>query len=547
MTAKKFQFKEDARKQLVKGIDIVAKTVGITLGPAGRNVVLDKGFGPPRVYSDGVSIAREIDLPDPFQNMGARLIQDVARQTNDIAGDGTTTSTVIAQALVHEGFKNVAAGANPMAIKTGIQKAVKEINDQLSVSAKPVQGRDQIAQIASLSAHEEQIGNMIADVMEKIGQDGIVTIEEGKGTTDEVEYVEGMRVDRGYISPYLVTNQEGMKAEVDNPYILLTSEKISAANELVPVLEALSAKSKDIVIIAEDIEKEALATLVVNKLRGTMNCLAIKAPGFGDRRKAILEDLAILFGANLISKETGRGLESATIEDLGQARKAIASKEDTTFVEGAGDPKSIEARIQQIKRQAEDTTSDYDKEKLNERAAKLSGGVAVINVGAVTEIELKERKQRMEDALAATKAASEEGIIVGGGASLIRTATSVLKSSTASGDELTGYKIVAHAVEEPLKLMVENAGLAGDVVLASVKKGNKNYGFDAENHVYGNLYEIGIVDPVKVTKTALENASSVASMILTTESLISEIPEPTPSMPGGMPGGMPGMPGGMGF
>ena len=543
MTAKKFQFKEDARKQLVKGIDIVAKTVGITLGPAGRNVVLDKGFGPPRVYSDGVSIAREIDLPDPFQNMGARLIQDVARQTNDIAGDGTTTSTVIAQALVHEGFKNVAAGANPMAIKTGIQKAVKEINDQLSVSAKPVQGRDQIAQIASLSAHEEQIGNMIADVMEKIGQDGIVTIEEGKGTTDEVEYVEGMRVDRGYISPYLVTNQEGMKAEVDNPYILLTSEKISAANELVPVLEALSAKSKDIVIIAEDIEKEALATLVVNKLRGTMNCLAIKAPGFGDRRKAILEDLAILFGANLISKETGRGLESATIEDLGQARKAIASKEDTTFVEGAGDPKSIEARIQQIKRQAEDTTSDYDKEKLNERAAKLSGGVAVINVGAVTEIELKERKQRMEDALAATKAASEEGIIVGGGASLIRTATSVLKSSTASGDELTGYKIVAHAVEEPLKLMVENAGLAGDVVLASVKKGNKNYGFDAENHVYGNLYEIGIVDPVKVTKTALENASSVASMILTTESLISEIPEPTPSMPGGMPG----MPGGMGF
>ena len=536
MTAKKFQFKEDARKQLVEGIDIVAKTVGITLGPAGRNVVLDKGFGPPRVYSDGVSIAREIDLPDPFQNMGARLIQDAARQTNDIAGDGTTTSTVIAQAIVHEGFKNVAAGANPMALKTGIQKAVKEINDQLSVLAKPVQGRDQMAQIASLSAHEEEMGKMIADVMEKIGQDGIVTIEEGKGTTDEVEYVEGMRIDRGYISPYLVTNQEAMKAEVENPFILLTSEKISSANELVPVLEALSAKSKDIVIIAEDIEKEALATLVVNKLRGTMNCLAIKAPAFGDRRKAILEDLAILFGANLISKETGRGLESATIDDLGRARKAIASKEDTTFVEGAGDPKTIEARIQQIKLQAEDTTSDYDREKLNERAAKLSGGVAVINVGAVTEIELKERKQRMEDALAATKAASEEGIIAGGGASLIRAASDVLKSSTATGDELTGYKIVAQAVEEPLKLMVENAGLAGDVVLSSVKKGNQNHGFDAENQVYGNLYEIGIVDPVKVTKTALENASSVASMILTTESLISEIPQPTPPMPGGMPG-----------
>ena len=541
MTAKKFQFKEDARKQLVEGIDIVAKTVGITLGPAGRNVVLDKGFGPPRVYSDGVSIAREIDLPDPFQNMGARLIQDAARQTNDIAGDGTTTSTVIAQAIVHEGFKNVAAGANPMALKTGIQKAVKEINDQLSVLAKPVQGRDQMAQIASLSAHEEEMGKMIADVMEKIGQDGIVTIEEGKGTTDEVEYVEGMRIDRGYISPYLVTNQEAMKAEIENPFILLTSEKISSANELVPVLEALSAKSKDIVIIAEDIEKEALATLVVNKLRGTMNCLAIKAPAFGDRRKAILEDLAILFGANLISKETGRGLESATIDDLGRARKAIASKEDTTFVEGAGDPKTIEARIQQIKLQAEDTTSDYDREKLNERAAKLSGGVAVINVGAVTEIELKERKQRMEDALAATKAASEEGIIAGGGASLIRAASDVLKSSTATGDELTGYKIVAQAVEEPLKLMVENAGLAGDVVLSSVKKGNQNHGFDAENQVYGNLYEIGIVDPVKVTKTALENASSVASMILTTESLISEIPQPTPPMPGGMPGGMPGM------
>ena len=536
MTAKKFQFKEDARKQLVEGIDIVAKTVGITLGPAGRNVVLDKGFGPPRVYSDGVSIAREIDLPDPFQNMGARLIQDAARQTNDIAGDGTTTSTVIAQAIVHEGFKNVAAGANPMALKTGIQKAVKEINDQLSVLAKPVQGRDQMAQIASLSAHEEEMGKMIADVMEKIGQDGIVTIEEGKGTTDEVEYVEGMRIDRGYISPYLVTNQEAMKAEIENPFILLTSEKISSANELVPVLEALSAKSKDIVIIAEDIEKEALATLVVNKLRGTMNCLAIKAPAFGDRRKAILEDLAILFGANLISKETGRGLESATIDDLGRARKAIASKEDTTFVEGAGDPKTIEARIQQIKLQAEDTTSDYDREKLNERAAKLSGGVAVINVGAVTEIELKERKQRMEDALAATKAASEEGIIAGGGASLIRAASDVLKSSTATGDELTGYKIVAQAVEEPLKLMVENAGLAGDVVLSSVKKGNQNHGFDAENQVYGNLYEIGIVDPVKVTKTALENASSVASMILTTESLISEIPQPTPPMPGGMPG-----------
>ena len=320
MTAKKFQFKEDARKQLVEGIDIVAKTVGITLGPAGRNVFLDKGFGPPRVYSDGVSIAREIDLPDPFQNMGARLIQDAARQTNDIAGDGTTTSTVIAQAIVHKGFKNVAAGANPMALKTGIQKAVKEINDQLSVLAKPVQGRDQMAQIASLSAHEEEMGKMIADVMEKIGQDGIVTIEEGKGTTDEVEYVEGMRIDRGYISPYLVTNQEAMKAEIENPFILLTSEKISSANELVPVLEALSAKSKDIVIIAEDIEKEALATLVVNKLRGTMNCLAIKAPAFGDRRKAILEDLAILFGANLISKETGRGLESATIDDLGRAR-----------------------------------------------------------------------------------------------------------------------------------------------------------------------------------------------------------------------------------
>lgn len=549
MAAKQFQFREDAREHLVKGIDTLAKTVGVTLGPAGRNVVLDRGFGAPRVYSDGVSIAREIELPDAFENMGARLLQDAARRTNDVAGDGTTTATVLAQAMVHEGFRNVAAGADPMAIKRGMDQAVTEIKRRLDEVATPVRGRDQIAQIATLSAHEEEMGSLLADVVDQVGQDGIITVEEGKGVGYDVEHVEGMRVDRGYISPYFVTDAEGMRAEISSPYILLTTEKISTAAELIPLLEKQAPVSKNLVVIAEDVDKEALATLVVNKLRGNLSCLAVKAPAFGDRRKAILEDLSILFGATLISKESGREIQSATVEDLGRARRAVAVKEDTTFVEGAGDPAAIRGRIEQIKRQAEETTSDYDREKLHERAAKLSGGVAVINVGASTEVELKERKQRMEDALAATRAASEEGIVAGGGATLIRLADSVLGATDATGDELTGMKVVARAVEKPVTLIADNAGLSGEVILAAIKDGEGNFGFDAETNTFGDLIEMGIVDPVKVTKTALENGASVASMILTTESLISDLPEPkgpaAPGMPGGMPPGADM--GGMGF
>ena len=430
-----------------------------------------------------------------------------------------------------------------MAIKRGMDRAVTEIKRRLDEVATPVRGRDQIAQIATLSAHEEEMGSLLADVVDEVGEDGIITVEEGKGVGYEVEHVEGMRVDRGYISPYFVTDAEGMRAEIASPYILLTTEKISTAAELIPLLEKLAPVSKNLVVIAEDVDKEALATMVVNKLRGNLNCLAVKAPAFGDRRKAILEDLSILFGATLISKESGREIQSATVEDLGRARRAVAVKEDTTFVEGAGDPAAIKGRIEQIKRQAEETTSDYDREKLQERAAKLSGGVAVINVGASTEVELKERKQRMEDALAATRAASEEGIVAGGGATLIRLADGVLGSTDATGDELTGVKVVARAVERPVTLIADNAGLSGEVILAAIKDGEGNYGFDAETNTFGDLIEMGIVDPVKVTKTALENGASVASMILTTESLISDLPEPKapapPGMPGGMPGGMP--------
>jgi chaperonin GroEL len=560
MAAKRFKFDQDAREQLVKGIDTLAKTVGVTLGPAGRNVVMDRGFGAPRVYSDGVSIAREIDLPNPFENMGARLLQEAARKTNDVAGDGTTTSTVLAQAIVHQGFKNVAAGADPMAVKRGIDQAVGLIIAGLDKASNPVKGREQMAQIAILSAHEEEMGNLIADVADRVGEDGIISVEEGKSTGYEVEQVEGMRIDRGYLSPYFVTDAEGMKAEIDHPQILLTTEKISTVAELVPLLEKLAPVSKNLVIIAEDVEKEALATLVVNKMRGTINCLAIKAPAFGDRRKSILEDLAIIFGATLINKEMGRDLASATIEDLGSARRAVAVKEDSTFIESAGDPAAIKSRIAQIRRQAEETTSDYDKEKLLERAAKLSGGVAVINVGASTEIELKERKQRMEDALAATRAAAEEGVVAGGGATLIRVAAKVLakaEGSGVTGDVLTGYAVVARAVEEPIKLIAENAGLSGEVILNAIKNGDQNFGFDAETNTFGDLLKMGILDPVKVTKAALQNAASVAAMILTTETLIVDEPEPAPAMPpggmggggmpdmGGMGGGMPGMGGGM--
>jgi len=537
--AKQLAFDEDARKSLKIGLDILADTVKVTLGPKGRNVVLDKKFGPPQVCSDGVTIAKEIELKEPLENMGAQLIKEAASKTNDVAGDGTTTSVVLAQAIVREGFKNVAAGADPMAMKHGIELAVGKARDQIKTMATPVEGRAQIAQVASLSAHESGIGDLIAEVMEKVGKDGVITVEESRGLQYEVEYVEGMQVDRGYISPYFVTNSERMESALDDPYILITDKKISAVNDLLPALEKILQVTKNLVIVAEDIEGEALATLVVNKLRGTLSCLAVKAPGFGDRRKAMLEDMAILTGATLISEEMGRKLDSATAQDMGRCRRVVANKDETTFVEGRGSEEDIQSRIRQIKAQIEETTSEFDREKLQERLAKLAGGVAIIKVGAATEIELKEKKNRVEDALSATRAAVEEGIVPGGGVSLIRATDSVAAlMKDLAGDERTGAAIICKALEEPLKLIVENAGQEGAVVLEEIKKTQADFGYDAEKMAYGHMLEFGIIDPAKVTRSALDNAASVASMILTTEALISDIPEkqPMPQMPPG--GGM---------
>jgi chaperonin GroEL len=536
---KQLAFDEDARKALKIGLDILADTVKVTLGPKGRNVVLDKKFGPPQICSDGVTIAKEIELKDPLENMGAQLIKEAASKTNDVAGDGTTTSVVLAQAIVREGFKNVAAGADPMAMKHGIELAVSRARDQIKAMATPVEGRAQIAQVASLSAHEAGIGDLIAEVMEKVGKDGVITVEESRGLAYEVEYVEGMQVDRGYISPYFVTNSERMESALDDPYILITDKKISAVNDLLPALEKILQVTKNLVIVAEDIEGEALATLVVNKLRGTLSCLAVKAPGFGDRRKAMLEDMAILTGATLISEEMGRKLDSATAQDMGRCRRVVANKDETTFVEGRGSEEDIQSRIRQIKAQIEETTSEFDREKLQERLAKLAGGVAIIKVGAATEIELKEKKNRVEDALSATRAAVEEGIVPGGGVSLIRATASVdALMKELVGDERTGAAIISKALEEPLKLIVENAGQEGAVVLEEIKKTQADFGYDAEKMTYGHMLEFGIIDPAKVTRSALDNAASVAGMILTTEALISDIPEkqPMPQMPPG--GGM---------
>lgn len=528
--AKQFQFSEDARRELMNGIDTIAKAVGVTLGPAGRNVVLDQEFGPPQICSDGVTIAKEIELPAPFPNMGVQLLKEAASKTNDDVGDGTTTSTVVAQSLIKEGFKNMAAGANPMALKKGIDKAVAAIRDEIKSMARPVEGREQIGQVAVLSAHDPEMGNLLADVLEKVGPQGIVTVEESKGMDYEIEYVEGMQIDRGYLSAHMVTNQDRMIAEIENPRILVTSEKISTVADLVPLLEKISAVTKDIVIIAEDIDGEALATLVVNKIRGALNCVGIKAPGFGDRRTAILEDMAILFGANVISSDAGRTLESVTIEDLGSVRRMIATKDDTTFVEGGGEEVNIHARIGQIRQQSEETTSDYDREKLEERAAKLSGGVSVLKVGAPTEVELREKRQRLEDAISATRAAMEEGIVPGGGVALLRASQKALSDIEARGDERTGVQMVAAAAGYPIKLISENAGLSGEVVLDRIKKSDTDYGFDAEAGEYGDMFELGIVDPAKVTRSALENAASVAGMVLTTESLITELnPMPLPA------------------
>jgi len=532
MPAKKLAYSEDARKSLRAGIDTLADAVKVTLGPKGRNVILDKKFGPPQVCSDGVTIAKEIELPDAFENMGAQLLKEAASKTNDAAGDGTTTSVVLAQAIINEGFRNVTAGSNPMAIKRGIEKAVNAIVAEIKRMAVPVETRERIGQVASLAAHEDAIGDIIAEAMEKVGKDGVITVEESKGLSDEIEYVEGMQIDRGYISPYFITNSDRMEATIEDPTILITDKKISAVADLLPSLEKLlQVGRKNVVIFAEDVDGEALATLVVNKLRGTLNVLAVKAPGFGDRRKAMLEDISILTGGTVISEETGRKLESATVQDFGQARRVTATKDETTIVEGRGSEDMIRARINQIKTQIEETTSEFDREKLQERMAKLSGGVAVIKVGAATEVELKEKKARVEDALSATRSAVEEGIVPGGGVALVRAQRVLDNLGDLVPEEQIGVNIVRKALEQPLKLIVENSGHEGAVVLNEVKKHADDYGYDAEIGEFGPMMERGIVDPAKVTRFALQNAASVAAMVLTTESMITEIPEDRPAMP----------------
>jgi len=538
MPAKKLAYAEEARKALRVGIDILADSVKVTLGPKGRNVVLDKSFGPPQVCSDGVTIAKEIELPDAFENMGAQLLKEAATKTNDAAGDGTTTSVVLAQAIINEGFKNVTAGADPMAIKRGIEKAVARVVEQIQAMSETVETRERIGQVASLSAHEEAIGETIAEAMEKVGKDGVITVEESKGLADEIEYVEGMQIDRGYISPYFITNPDRMESVMEDPTVIITDKKISAVADMLPALEKLlQVGKKNVVIIAEDVDGEALATLVVNKLRGTLSVLAIKAPGFGDRRKAMLEDIAILTGGTVISEETGQKLDTATIEDFGSARSITATKDESTIVEGKGSEEAIQGRINQIKAQIEDTTSEFDREKLQERMAKLSGGVAVIKVGAATEIELKERKARVEDALSATRSAVEEGIVPGGGVALVRASRGLDDLGDLPADEQVGVNIIRHSLEQPLRLIVENAGFEGAVVLNNVKQQADDYGYDADIGEYGPMMERGIVDPVKVTRSALQNAASVAAMVLTTESVISEIPQATPAMPAMPPGG----------
>ncbi|MBO55156.1 MAG: chaperonin GroEL [Dehalococcoidia bacterium] len=532
MPAKKLAYSEEARKTLRIGVDVLADSVKVTLGPRGRNVVLDKKFGPPLVCSDGVTIAKEIELPDAFENMGAQLLKEAATKTNDAAGDGTTTSIVLAQAIINEGFKNVTAGTNPMAIKRGIERAVESVVGELQSMSQTVETRERIGQVASLSAHEDAIGETIAEAMEKVGKDGVITVEESKGLADEIEYVEGMQIDRGYISPYFITNSDRMESVIEDATLVITDKKISAVADFLPALEKLlQIGKKNVVVIGEDVDGEALATLVVNKLRGTLNILAVKAPGFGDRRKAMLEDIAILCGGTVISEETGRKLDTADIEDFGSARTISSTKDETTIVDGGGSEAAIQARINQIKTQIEETTSEFDREKLQERMAKLSGGVAVIKVGAATEIELKERKARVEDALSATRSAVEEGIVAGGGVALVRASRALDQISGLTQDEEIGVNIIRRSVEQPLKLIVENAGSEGAVVLNQVKEEADDYGYDAEVGEFGPMLERGIVDPVKVTRYALQNAASVAAMVLTTESMITEIPEPTPAAP----------------
>ena len=536
--AKQIEFDAIAREKLRKGVDKLADAVKVTLGPKGRNVIIDKKFGSPTVTKDGVSVAKEVELEDHFENMGAQMVREVASKTSDVAGDGTTTATVLAQAIYNEGLKNVTAGANPMGIKRGIEKTVVRIIEELKKQSKPIAGKTEIAQVGTISTNDDKlIGDLIAEAMEKVGKDGVITVEEAKSTDTTLEVVEGMQFDRGYLSPYFITNPENMEAEMDDPYILINDKKISSMKELLPVLEKIAQTGRPLLIIAEDVESEALATLVVNKLRGTLKVCAVKAPGFGDRRKAMLEDIAVLTNAKVISEELGFKLENAVLSDLGTCKKIVIDKENTTIVEGAGKQADIKGRIDQLKRQIEDTTSDYDREKLQERLAKLAGGVAVINVGAATETEMKEKKARVEDALHATRAAVEEGIVPGGGVALLRTIPQI-STMKLEGDELIGMQIVRRALEAPIRFIAENAGHEGSVVVDKVKTEKGPFGFNAQSGVYEDLMKAGVIDPTKVTRSALENAASIASLLLTTEAIICDKPEPNkgagaPAMPPG--------------
>ncbi|WP_033541544.1 chaperonin GroEL [Planococcus sp. CAU13] len=539
--AKEIKFSEDARTLMLQGVDKLADAVKVTLGPKGRNVVLDKKFGSPLITNDGVTIAKEIELENAFENMGARLVAEVASKTNDIAGDGTTTATVLAQAMIREGLKNVTAGANPVGIRRGIEMAVEKAVEGLKSVSQQIEGKESIAQVAAISSGDAEVGQLIAEAMERVGNDGVITLEESRGFTTELDVVEGMQFDRGYQSPYMVTDSDKMEAVLDNPFILVTDKKIGNIQEILPVLEQVVQQSKPLLIIAEDVEGEALATLVVNKLRGTFNAVAVKAPGFGDRRKAMLEDIAALTGAEVITEDLGLELKTTNIAQLGRASKVVVTKENTTIVEGAGDSQNIVARVSQIRSQLEETTSEFDKEKLQERLAKLAGGVAVIKVGAATETELKERKLRIEDALNATRAAVEEGIVAGGGTAYINVYNSVAEIlETTEGDEATGVKIVLRALEEPVRQIATNAGLEGSIIVHRLKTEEVGIGFNAANGTWVNMMEAGIVDPTKVSRSALQNAASVAAMFLTTEAVVADIPEPA-----GNGGGMPDM-GGMG-
>ena len=537
MAAKQLEFDRAARDALQRGVDKLADAVKVTLGPKGRNVVLDKKFGSPTVTKDGVTVAKEIELKDAYENMGAQMVKEVASKTSDVAGDGTTTATVFAQIIFHEGLKNVTAGANPMDLKRGIDKAVAVVVDEIRKSSEEVKSREEIAQVGTISANNDSaIGELIADAMEKVGKDGVITVEEAKGTDTNLDVVEGMQFDRGYLSPYFVTDQEGMTAELEDSYILIHDKKVSSMRDLVPVLEKTAQLSKPLLIIAEDVEGEALATLVVNKIRGTIKVAAVKAPGFGDRRTAMLEDIAVLTGGRVISEEAGLKLEGVTLDDLGQAKRVVLDKDNTTIIEGAGQAADIQGRVAQIRRQIEETTSDYDGEKLQERLAKLAGGVAVINVGAPTETEMKEKKARVEDALHATRAAVEEGVVAGGGVVFLR-AQAALDQIDAEGDEAVGVKIIRRALEEPLRMISSNAGAEGAIIVRKVADGEGAFGFNARTEEYEDLRQAGVVDPAKVSRTALENGSSIASLLLTTEALIAELPEKAAPAPAGPPGG----------